>query len=115
MFLQYTRISAISSTGIFDGQPGPGRENLTSWRPWPDFPLPPLIGMRLHSLILAACTGIPFIGISYDPKVIIFRLYNQEPVQVGDGLDDAHLVQAISAILTIGRRKPVMLWLVRRY
>ena len=28
-----------------------------------------IIGMRLHSLVLAACFQIPFIGLAYDPKV----------------------------------------------
>jgi len=31
-----------------------------------------LIGMRLHSHIFAAMTGVPMLGISYDPKVAIF-------------------------------------------
>ncbi len=30
------------------------------------------IGMRLHSLILSFCAGVPFFGISYDPKVRSF-------------------------------------------
>lgn len=31
-----------------------------------------LIGMRLHSLIFSLCAGIPFFGVSYDPKVKSF-------------------------------------------
>ncbi|NLC77638.1 MAG: polysaccharide pyruvyl transferase CsaB [Clostridia bacterium] len=35
-------------------------------------PMHLLIGMRLHSLIMAAVMGVPVIGISYDPKVEAF-------------------------------------------
>ena len=44
-----------------------------------------IIGMRLHSLIFAACVGTPFEGISYDPKVETFlRQFNKSPLFGGD-------------------------------
>ena len=31
-----------------------------------------ILGMRLHSLIMAHAVGVPMIGLSYDPKVASF-------------------------------------------
>ena len=37
-----------------------------------------LVGMRLHSLILALKSGVPVVGLSYDPKVrSVLREFNQ--------------------------------------
>ena len=42
------------------------------------------LGMRLHSLILAACLGVPGVGLIYDPKVAAFlRITGQEGLEVG--------------------------------
>lgn len=54
-----------------------------------------VIGMRLHALVFAASQSIPFVGISYDPKIDAFlELYGRTPStdtdnwQVEQVLDD---------------------------
>ena len=39
-----------------------------------------MIGMRLHSLIMAAVMGVPIVGISYDPKVDSFMKQAYQPL-----------------------------------
>jgi len=39
-----------------------------------------VVGMRLHSLVMAAATGTPFGGISYDPKIDSFCAQTQNPL-----------------------------------
>lgn len=42
-----------------------------------------MIGMRLHSLIFSAASGIPFAGISYDPKIDAFlKSFDSEPLNI---------------------------------
>ena len=35
----------------------------------------PLVSMRLHGLILSSLSGIPLVGVSYDPKIGSFLKY----------------------------------------
>ena len=47
-----------------------------------------LIGIRLHALIFAALMHVPFIGISYDPKITSFlHMIEQEPIGTMTELD----------------------------
>jgi polysaccharide pyruvyl transferase CsaB len=60
-----------------------------------------LIGMRLHSLILAAVAGVPFIGISYDPK--IKRFLNQlglHPAGEASSLEYTKCLSAVNEVIS---------------
>lgn len=55
-----------------------------------------LLGMRLHSLILAAVTGVPMVGLSYDPKIDRFlRQIGQVALFSTEHLDAQRLVEML--------------------
>lgn len=60
-----------------------------------------VIGMRLHSLIFAAGLGIPFIGISYDPKVTSFCNSYKSPVFEIESLNPFDLEKSIKDVLSL--------------
>jgi polysaccharide pyruvyl transferase CsaB len=60
-----------------------------------------LIGMRLHSLIFAAMSSVPMLGISYDPKVEAFMKSIDEPcLKVGEDVNLHNLKMSLQKILT---------------
>lgn len=59
-----------------------------------------LIGMRLHSLIFAAISGIPMVGLEYEPKILNFlKLANQKSGGKVEALDQIHLWTTIDQVL----------------
>ena len=58
-----------------------------------------LIGVRLHALIFAGLMGVPFVGISYDPKVKSFLKKCHTPVlATTEDLDFAEFGSAVSEL-----------------
>lgn len=60
-----------------------------------------VIGMRLHSLVFSAILDIPFVGISYDPKIISFCKSFDSPVLDLETFNPIDLEKAIKEILTL--------------
>jgi polysaccharide pyruvyl transferase CsaB len=58
-----------------------------------------VIGMRLHSLIMSAAEAVPFIGLSYDPKVDSFCRSLQQPRFVLDKFSAPDLILQTQKIL----------------
>jgi polysaccharide pyruvyl transferase WcaK-like protein len=59
-----------------------------------------VIGMRLHSLILAATMNIPVICINYDPKIMGFvSSINQDKYAIN--IDDLHVERCLSLVESV--------------
>ena len=59
-----------------------------------------VIGMRLHSLILAATMNVPVIGIIYDPKIIGFMSsINQDEYAID--IEDLHVERCLSLVESV--------------
>ena len=81
-----------------------------------------VLGMRLHAVVMAAAAGVPFVALSYDPKVAGFADQVGQPVVASvpgpvdrdavvasvrkalDGPDEAYLERV--ALLRAEARKP---------
>lgn len=57
------------------------------------------IGVRLHSLVFAAITKVPVIGITYDPKIDGFlQEINMKPICQYSNIDEEKIIQEIDRI-----------------
>lgn len=62
-----------------------------------------VIGLRYHALVFAAMSGVPMVGLSYDPKIDSFlRLLGREPAATTDRLDSAQVQRAAERALAEG-------------
>ncbi len=63
-----------------------------------------LVGMRLHSLIYAATTGVPVVGIAYDPKIDDFlQQMGERSIGTTDTVQSAALAKRIEHLLQRGK------------
>lgn len=59
-----------------------------------------VLGMRLHTLIYAACTGVPVVGLDYDPKVNNMMEYmGQKYFLPVENLDEKELISMCENII----------------
>ncbi len=68
-----------------------------------------LVGMRLHSLVMAASAQVPFLGIGYDPKVDAFCRQAGQPKLSVQELDENSLQEVLDwALPDMGNTKNIL-------
>jgi polysaccharide pyruvyl transferase CsaB len=75
--------ASLPGSVVYDGEHDP--QSILDFTATLDY----VLGMRLHSLIMAAAAGVPYMGISYDPKVKSFV----EAMEAGKVIDIYELDQ----------------------
>lgn len=65
------------------------------------------VGMRLHSLVISALRGVPFVGLAYDPKVAAFAGACAMPVSLSPATMGAEELAAMILSLLRAPEEPV--------